>query len=76
MIVPPNGYQRPELPSEDELVPSFQPMPPPTACESVIHFMHKYHRYYTTFMFASCILALIWGGLYGINMSSVNTTRI
>ena len=67
MITPPT-YKRPEIPSDEDLAPSYHPPPPMTFCETFIDLMHRYHRVYITIMFLLAIGALIWGAVNGINV--------
>ena len=71
MIAPPvAAYERPALPSEDDLAPERASAQPPTPCEQALAFLHQYHRVFATVMFLLCIALLLWGGLHGINVGS------
>lgn len=68
-----SAYQRPPLPSEDELEPTYVPPSPPTACETIIILLHRYHRLFAASMFFFCISILLWGGAHGINLRQNRT---
>ena len=68
------NYQRPTLPTDDELVPDYKPPPPPTPFESVCLCIHSNHRLYTVVMFGLCVAILLWGGLKGFNVRSMSNS--
>jgi len=74
MIDAPTAYKRPELPTDDELAPTYQPSPPPTPFEALCLFIHQHHRAWTVTMFVLCISLLLWGGMNGINVRPANMT--
>ena len=76
MVIQPSRveYERPSLPTEVDLQPSYRPRPPPSACDKFLWVLHAYHRVFAVSMFSLCISILIWGGLHGINLRDRNAT--